>query len=135
MSKLSYIKPLKNGGMIIDIARLPDTVFLDAHKVVAIYTARLIGNSERAKYNISAGAPDVLMQSATGGKRFITRQELITNYTHSSGKKIKLMFLKNNTPYVVINNTSEQYKIFKLPSNAYGMLNEKRKSECKTCIY
>ena len=120
---MAFITANGNKNGTIDINSLPDKMFIKANKVVDLYNARILGGDQRA--SIQPGAPDIQLSSATGGVTMITRDQLISTFRHPNGHSIKIAVLKSNTPYPVVRECNEEFRIFKLPNNCRGTLNGK----------
>ena len=126
VANLPYLKSSGNGDGCIEINQLPDSIFIDANKVVAIYNARILSIEDKHNMGVVNGGPDVLLKSATGGQKLITRAELSQGFLHPNGKKIKIAFLNVGTSYIVVAPCNEKFKILKLPSNCSGILRGKQ---------
>jgi hypothetical protein len=130
MSINNYAQKGNNGGIVIDCNNVPDKAFLDANKTKTIAQARIMTKEEKASSpDFVPGGPDVILKYSTGERKLITRKELTSNFTHSSGNKIIIPFLKSNKQYYVYSNCSEKYKIMKLPENCIAILPNGTKSK------
>lgn len=123
MGYTDYMKQVNNGKVLIDFDYIPSKGFIDANLVRGIYNAKIL--SREQKKGQPAGSGDVVLVSATGGTKIITREELCKNYKHSSGKNIVISFLKTNTNYVVQGKATDKYKAIKLPDNCIGKVGNK----------
>ena len=122
---MSYLKKIDNNTIAVDCLSIPDDKLFDAVKVRDICKARVLSRKERKAYNIEPGSGDIKLLSATGEESMISRQELVNNFVHSNGNKIKLPILNCNTDYVVVRQCNTPYKIMYLPNNCRGFIQGK----------
>ena len=120
MTGVKFIQQSGNDVLFI-LDQMTNSGFIDAYKVRDICMIKLMTRQERL--DRQPGSPDVKVKSITGQSFFITKSQLAQNYRHISGKKITNAFLKTNTPYTVICNCNEHYKVMKLPDNCVGVFN------------
>ena len=125
MAKLPYLISRGASGGTLMIDQVPESIYINANKVVAIYSAKILSSEDRKAMGVEPGGADVLLKSATGGQQLITRDALAKNYVHPNGKKIKIAFLNANTGYLVVKTCNEKYKALKLPGNCSGRLRGK----------
>lgn len=123
MARKNYIIQTDEHRAEIYVDRLPDCAFVNAIKSLDICTARLLSNSEKA--SIQRGSPDVEIISMDGNKMFVTRQQLCSQYTHCSGRKIKLQYLRTNVKYIVYAVCNQTCRVTKLPNNCTGRIGDK----------
>ena len=123
MVSLNYMKQRSDGNIQMNIAELPDKVFIKAIKVKDIAKARILTASE--KKDSKPGSPDVKIMQATGTSTMISRSQLSSLYRHSNMKKIKLAVMNSGTNYVVVRPCNIEYKVMKLPDNCFGIFNGK----------
>ena len=121
MSVPKYLKQVNNGNTLINLKQLPDSVFVNAVKVVDICSAKLMTRAERRA--LEPGSPDVLIRSLSSGKTaVISRQALVNTFMTAKGAPIKVAFLRSKKEYPVMRGCSEQFKILHLPMNCIGFL-------------
>lgn len=123
MARKNYIRQTGDREAEIYVDRLPDCAFINAIKSVDICTARLLSNAERV--NIQRGGPDVEIISMDGDKGLVTRQQLCSQFTHCSGRPIKLQYLRTNVKYTVYRVCNQTCRVTKLPNNCVGKVNNK----------
>lgn len=129
MGAPSYLSQSNEGIIIVNCATVPSKGFLDAVKTKDIAKIKFLSRTEKeSNGSFISGGPDVRIQSLTGEYRLISRRELVSNYVHASGNRIKLAFLKNNKEYLVVGTCRVHYKIMKLPNNCVALLPNGKKS-------
>lgn len=121
----NYFRPGPNNNVILDCNNLPDSVFLDAVRTKEICKIKLLSNDEVKSNNKSIRA-NIKVTSTTGENYIITRKQLIENFTHANGSKIKVALLRTGKEYIVFRYASGNFKMLKLPDNCIGDLNGNR---------
>lgn len=123
MARKNYIAQTGNNSAEIYVDKLPDCAFVNAIKTVDVCTARILPASERAE--VKRGGPDVEIVSMDGEKMLVTRQQLCSQFTHCSGRRIKLQYLRTDTKYVVYRLCNVTCRVTKLPNNCTGKIGNK----------
>ena len=123
MARKNYIVQTGSNSAEIYIDKLPDCAFVNAIKTVDICTARILPASERAE--LQRGGPDVEIVSMDGEKMLVTRQQLCSQFTHCSGRVIKLKYLRTDTKYIVYRLCNVTCRVTKLPNNCTGKIGNK----------
>lgn len=123
MARKNYIRQTSDHEAEIYVDKLPDCAFVNAIKSVDICTARILSSAERA--NIQRGGPDIEIISMDGDKMLVTRQQLCEQFTHCSGRPIKLQYLRTNVKYTVYRICNQTCRVTKLPNNCTGNINGK----------
>jgi len=123
MARKNYITQTGERTAAIYVDKLPDCAYVNAIKSVDICTARLLTSAEKA--NIQRGGPDVEIVDMGGNKQLVTRQQLCSQYTHCSGRPIKLQYLRTDTKYIVYSVCNQTCRVTKLPNNCTGNINGK----------
>lgn len=114
-----YLYQIQENCLALDLNKVPDSAFFDVTKVRNLAKARIISSNEYVKYGITPGGNDILIMSNTGETQLISRHDFISQYKHTNGDKIKMMYLKNNTDYIVYSNSQSTYKATRVPNNIY----------------
>ena len=114
-----YLYQIQENCLALDLNKVPDSAFFDVTKVRNLAKARIISSHEYAKYGITPGGNDILIMPNTGETQLISRSDFISQYKHTNGDKIKMMYLKNNTDYIVYSNSQSTYKATRVPNNIY----------------
>lgn len=123
MARKNYIVQTGDNSAEIYVDKLPDCAFVNAIKTVDVCTARILSASERAEVN--RGGPDVEIISMDGERTLITRQQLCSQFTHCSGRRIKLQYIRTDTKYIVYRLCNVTCRVTKLPNNCIGKIGNK----------
>lgn len=124
MSAKDYMKVNSDKTVTVDISRCGGNGFIDAIQTREIAKIRILSRAKRKQ--LDRGANDVVIQYASGGSETISRAQLERDYLTRTGKKIKIAYLKSDTPYMVIGNKPKQFGVMMLPANMHGILNGKQ---------
>lgn len=123
MVQNSYLRLTDNNTLTVIFDKLPSNKFFDAIKVRDICIIKLLNRQEKAAYE--PGSPDVVVRSATGLSRMITRRQLVEEFKHANGNDIVMAYLSDRRKYTVIKDCVEPYKMMKLPNNCQGIIRGK----------
>lgn len=123
MVQNSYLRIADDNTLTVVFDKLPSNKFFDAIKVRDICIVKLLNRQEKAMNE--PGSPDVVVRSATGISRMITRGELVEEFKHANGKDIIIAYLSDRRKYTVIKDCVEPYKMMKLPNNCQGIIRGK----------
>lgn len=123
MVQNSYLRVADNNTLTVIFDKLPSNKFFDAIKVRDICVIKLLNRQEKASYE--PGGPDVVVRSATGLSRMITRRQLVEEFKHANGNDIVMAYLSDRRKYTVIKDCVEPYKMLKLPNNCQGIIRGK----------
>lgn len=123
MSIPNYLVQDFDGTINIKTDLVPDKGFIDAIKTKNIVKFRIMSpKTKKATESYKPGGPDVVVSHITGETQVIYRKELVKNYLHASGNKIRISILKDDKQYLAYNICNEKYKIIKLPNNCVATL-------------
>ena len=92
---------------------IPDSLFIEAHKVRDIVKARPL--NKREKEQAGRGTPDIRIDPIIGTSYLITREMLVNNFRYTNGKKIKTSGWSSDKQYVVYRNTQEVVRVMQVP--------------------
>lgn len=92
---------------------IPDSLFIEAHKVRDIVKARPL--NKREKEQAGRGTPDIRIDPIIGTSYLITREMLVNNFRYTNGKKIKTSGWSSDKQYVVYRNNQEVVRVMQVP--------------------
>lgn len=105
----------------VRFADIPDKAFVKVHKKREIVRVRLLTPKE--KHSMPRGSFDVLMQSATGDKKLVDRNVVLSAYRYPNGKSIDMHDWSNKKSYVLMRNTNQPALGMLIPSDMIVDLN------------
>lgn len=99
---------------------LTEESFLRVTKHYDVASAIVISHDRYAEYGIQNGGLDVRLEMITGETFMVSRKFLVENFRipgkrSAVGKRIHLLFVKNNTPFLVIRNSNELMRAIFIP--------------------
>lgn len=99
---------------------LTEESFLRVTKHYDVASAIVISPDRYAEYGIQNGGLDVRLEMITGETFMVSRKFLVENFRipgkrSAVGKRIQLIFVKNNTPFLVIRNSNELMRAVFIP--------------------
>lgn len=99
----------------MNLEQVNDKLFCKVYQANSISIVTIL---DRKENGIPFGAPDVKVRSVAGGSQMINRKELIASYKSIKGKKLNMMYIKNNTGYCVIGGEHAYMYALKIPKGA-----------------
>ena len=99
----------------VDFGEIPDNCFISGILVREIVKARPLTREEKQK--IKRGGPDILIEPVVGQGSLMNRNEVISTYSYTNGRKINIKGWKAEKTYVIFKPTNVEVAIMQVPLN------------------